>query len=143
MSSIKSKAKSNRANGNRFEVEFAELLAGRGWWAHVMKQDASGQPADVIAVYRGMAYLFDCKICMDDRFDLSRIEPNQQDAMGHWVNLGNTTPMFVLKDSNGQIWMLDYLWAATLRTHSEKSVKCEERGHLLWRMEEWLAWLCE
>lgn len=137
------KKPSNRSAGNRFEVEFAETLAANGWWAHVMKQDASGQPADVIAVYHGMAYLIDCKMCSSNRFEFRRIEPNQADAMEYWLSLGGTTPKFALRDPQGQVWMLDYAWAKVLMDQGEKSVLCEERGHRLWKLEDWLKWLCE
>ena len=142
MTSIKSKKISNRASGNHFEMDFAMDLAKHGWWAHVMKQDSSGQPADVIAVYHGYAYLIDCKVCADNRFDLSRIEPNQWDAMQYWLNLHGSTPLFALKDGDGQVWMLDYIWARSLMEEGVKSVKCEERGHRLWGMEDWLEWIC-
>lgn len=142
MTSIRSKKISNRASGNHFETVFAQKLAERGWWAHVMKQDASGQPADVIAVFHGMAYLIDCKVCAESRFDLSRMEPNQLDAMEYWLNLGGTTPLFALQDARGHVWMLDYWWAKSLLDDGVKSVKCEEHGHRLWRMEDWLEWIC-
>ena len=39
----------NKTSGNRFEQDFANLLAEHGFWAHVMQQNKAGQPADIIA----------------------------------------------------------------------------------------------
>ena len=69
--------KSNRAVGNAFEQELCELLFGYGFWAHNLKQDNAGQPADVIAVKNKVAYLIDCKDCSAKGFDLRRVEDNQ------------------------------------------------------------------
>ena len=41
--------KSNRAVGNAFEQQLCEMLFEYGFWVHNLKQDNSGQPADVIA----------------------------------------------------------------------------------------------
>ena len=90
--------KSNRAVGNGFETELCELLFGYGFWSHNLKQDSSGQPADVIAVKNKVAYLIDCKVCSTDKgFDLRRVEDNQELAMEMWEECGNGQGWFALK----------------------------------------------
>ena len=48
---------SNKKLGNLFEREFCEILAQHGFWVHNLTQNANGQPADIIAVRNGQAYL--------------------------------------------------------------------------------------
>ena len=81
--------KSNRAVGNSFEQELCELLFLYGFWSHNLKQDHSGQPADIIAVRNRCAHLIDCKNCEGDKFDLRRIEENQITSMDLWQECGN------------------------------------------------------
>lgn len=99
---------SNKATGNDFEAELCDLLANNKFWAHNMAQNQTGQPADVIAVKKDIAYLIDCKVCQNDRFSFSRIEPNQEAAMTLWEQRGNVNCYFALKDSRGEIFMLHF-----------------------------------
>lgn len=87
----------NKQMGNRFEEEMCELLAKRGWWAHNMAMNPYGQPADIIAVKRGRAYLIDCKLCSGDSFIIDRIEENQRYAMELWYDCGNGVGLFAIK----------------------------------------------
>lgn len=98
----------NKKSGNDFEREFAELLSEQGFWAHLLSQNQTGQPADVIAVKKDIAYLIDCKVCQNDRFSFSRIEPNQEAAMTLWEQRGNVNCYFALKDSRGEIFMVHF-----------------------------------
>ena len=93
--------------GNQFEREFCEILSHRGVWCHNLTQNASGQPADVIAVKNNEAYLIDCKVCTNDRFPLSRIEENQKLAMKAWEESGNNDCWFALKVNTG-IYMIRF-----------------------------------
>ena len=79
----------NKTMGNHFEEELCELLAEQGFWAHNLAQNQVGQPADVLAVRDNIAILIDCKVCSNNRFPLSRIEPNQEAAMTMWEAQGN------------------------------------------------------
>ena len=63
----------NKKAGNLFEQEFCEILFENGFWVHNLAQNASGQPADVIAVKKGRALLIDCKVCDTNGFSFSRI----------------------------------------------------------------------
>ena len=97
--------KSNRSVGNAFEQELCNLLFEKGYWSHNFKQDNSGQPADVIAVRNGVAYLIDCKDCSSKGFDLRRVEDNQISAMDFWKDCGNGQGWFAIK-IDGEIWMM-------------------------------------
>ena len=96
---------SNRKIGNTFEAEFCQMLFDEGFWVHNLKQDSSGQPADIIAVRYGMAHLIDCKVCENDVFPFSRIEPNQKSAMNYWYDCGNGRGWFALQLSDKSVWM--------------------------------------
>lgn len=88
---------SNKKLGNSFEAEFCEALAEHGFWVHNLAQNAAGQPADVIAVKDGEAYLIDCKVCSQGKFQFSRIEDNQELAMELWQDCGNSEGLFALQ----------------------------------------------
>ena len=101
---------SNKKAGNQFESELCEILAMYGFWCHNMAQNASGQPADVIAVKNGRAYLIDCKVCSTDKgFALSRMEENQDLAMELWNECGNGQGWFAMKLPTGDIFMVPHI----------------------------------
>lgn len=101
-------ATNNRKTGNSFEVEFSEILFNKGFWVKCLTQDQAGQPADVIAVRNGRAYLIDCKDCVNDNFPFSRIEGNQHTAMKLWKDSGNGYGLFALRLSDKRIYMIDH-----------------------------------
>lgn len=88
---------SNKKVGNDFEKELCDMLASEGFWAHNMAQNKDGQPADIIAVKQGKAFLIDCKDCQGTAFDLSRIEENQDLSMDLWYALGNGYGLFAVR----------------------------------------------
>ena len=96
---------SNKKLGNTFEAELCEILAEEGFWTHNLAQNSAGQPADVIAVKEGEAYLIDCKVCSRGRFSFDRIEENQTLAMELWRDCGNGDGLFALNFS-GEIYMV-------------------------------------
>ena len=99
---------SNRKTGNAFESEFCKMLSNEGYWVHNLTQNNAGQPADVIAVKNGNAFLIDCKVCKNNKFPLSRIEPNQHTAMDLWEHCGNGNGWFALQLNDGRVYMLDH-----------------------------------
>ena len=100
---------SNKKSGNQFETELCEILSMYGFWSHNLSQNASGQPADVIAVRDGRAYLIDCKVCSTDKgFALSRVEENQEMAMSLWNECGNGQGWFAMKLPTGDIFMVPH-----------------------------------
>lgn len=127
---------SNRKQGTAFERELAETLSKHGFWVHLMRQDASGQPADIIAMRNDYAYLIDCKVCEHDVFEYRRIEENQRLAMEKWIRCGGYPPYFAMKDSSGQVWMLDFNFALNDMRNEGISIRCSKMPSL----ERWLTW---
>ena len=99
---------SNRKIGNTFEEELCEMLFNNGFWSHNLKQNNSGQPADVIAARNGKAYLIDAKVCSKNEFPLKRVEENQDLSMNLWTDRGNGQGWFALK-LNDEVYMLPHL----------------------------------
>lgn len=128
----------NKITGNRFETEFCDYLASKGFWAHNLAQTQAGQPADVIAVRLGYAYLIDCKVCENDRFRLSRIEENQENAMTLWEMHGNTSGLFALKLTNGEIWMFTLGELLAKKTAGMSSLNAADIRFYGTRLEEWV-----
>ena len=88
---------SNKSDGNKFEREFCEILFEHDFWVHNMAQNQHGQPADVIAVKDGKAFLIDCKVCSTSKgFPFNRIEENQYYAMDYWAIKGNGNGWFAI-----------------------------------------------
>lgn len=110
---------SNKKSGNQFEAELCEILSMYGFWSHNLSQNAAGQPADVIAVKNGRAYLIDCKVCSTDKgFALSRVEENQEMAMSLWNECGNGQGWFAMKLPTGDIFMIPHF-----------AIRAYENGH--------------
>lgn len=97
----------NRKIGNTFESDLCELLYEHGYWAHNLAQNASGQPADVIAVKSGTSYLIDCKVCRTNRFSIARMEENQDLSMELWKSCGNGEGWFAVL-IGGQVYMIKH-----------------------------------
>lgn len=134
------KPTSNRTLGNGFEDELCLLLAERGYWAHNMKQGAAGQPADVIAAKDNVAVLIDCKVCSDDRFDLSRIEGNQEAAMTMWEARGNPYCYFAMKLTSGEIYMVHFDDLCMMELHGKKSLTEAEIKEFP-NLDGWAEWM--
>ena len=128
---------SNKKLGNKFEAEFAEILANEGFWVHLLAQNAAGQPADVIAVKDGEAYLIDCKVCSNGKFPFTRIEDNQEWAMELWRDSGNDNGWFALKFGN-DIYMVDMAAMKNARTH-HSAMTPELADMYGWTLDEWLV----
>lgn len=110
----------NKSLGNSFEAEFCEILFENGFWTHNLAQNASGQPADVIAARNGKTYLIDCKVCSNRGFALSRMEENQDLSMELWKDTGNGDGWFALKVEEEEIVMIPHFSIKALMR--EKSV---------------------
>ena len=127
----------NKKLGNDFEQEFCRALAEKGFWVHNMANRSNGQPADVIAVKNGIAYLIDCKVCAIDRFTFSRIEENQRYAMDLWEECGNGSGWFAVK-MDDVIYMLGY---GQIKRFERNNVKSINKAKMQWNictLEEWL-----
>lgn len=129
----------NRSVGGRFEQEMANILAENGFWAHVLQQNKSGQPADIIAVKGKYHTLIDCKVCDKGYFTFDRIEDNQRMAMGAFYRKAGEVSYFALKMPDGSIWMVSILWIATYERKKHKRITQEEMEQISsMRLEEWL-----
>lgn len=116
----------NKKIGNDFESKFCEILYGEGFWVHNLAQNSAGQPADVLAVRNGKAYLIDCKVCSTNgNFSLSRIEENQSLSMQLWEECGNEEGWFAILLPEGQIYMVSNFWMAHYR-RNQSSIREEK-----------------
>lgn len=96
---------SNKKLGNRYENKVANYLAEKGFWVHILQQNKSGQPADLIVVNKkGIAFLIDCKECSTQGFYLSRLEENQDLAMTKFREVSGNTGWFAIGFKN-----IDYM----------------------------------
>lgn len=127
---------SNKKLGNSFEAELCEILAKEGFWAHNLAQNSAGQPADVIAVKDGEAFLIDCKVCSQGKFQYSRIEENQDLSMELWRDCGNGKGWFALKFDTGTYMVTRESLLNCSNTHSAMTPELARMyGYSL---EEWL-----
>ena len=129
----------NRTNGGRFEQELAEILFKHGFWAHVMQQNKSGQPSDIIAVKGKYHTLIDCKVISDhDGFPLSRVEENQRLAMKRFMERGGECGWFALKLPDDTVWMVSITTIGFMEKQGVKSIPEKLIRGKLWSVEEWL-----
>ena len=126
----------NRTTGNRFENELCEALSEHGFWVHPMRQDNSGQPADIIAVRNKISYLIDAKVCTNNKFSLSRVEENQDLAMELWKERGNGMGWFALKTDYGTFMLSHYVLKAYRNRQSSLSI--EEIIELGLPLDKWV-----
>ena len=127
----------NKKLGNDFEQELCQILADAGYWTHNFANRKNGQPADIIAVKNGKAYLIDAKECTREIFPLKRMEYNQELSMGLWIECGNTTPYFALKARN-EIYMVDYTTVMDLMRNGKKQLNLEDMNKYGTRLATWL-----
>lgn len=132
----------NRSVGNRFEQEFAELLSKNGFWAHVMQQNKSGQPADIIAVRGHFHTLIDCKEIADEKdgFPFSRVEENQDLAMKLFTKRCCDLCYFALKLPDGQIRMIPHSRIGKLAGSGYKSITMRMMETETVAIEKWLEY---
>lgn len=88
---------SNKSSGTAFEKEFAKLLSQHGFWARLDAGGKSGQTTDILASRNGTSYMFECKVCARDYFNIERVELNQSMSMEHFRRCGNSETWFVFK----------------------------------------------
>ena len=127
----------NRKTGNCFEDDLCNILFSYGFWSHNLKQNSSGQPADVIAVKNKKAYLIDCKVCSNNNFPLSRIEENQDLAMELWKDCGNGIGWFALKTTDDNIYMISH-YVMTAYKERKHSLSAKEIAELGEPIESWV-----
>lgn len=128
---------SNKKLGNDFESQFCEILFEKGFWCHNLAQNQAGQPADVIAVRNGKAYLIDCKVCSNHKFALTRMEDNQDLAMELWDRCGNGDGWFALLIGEDTVYMVKH---AIVRSISKRQSSMDIHDIQRWGypLNEWL-----
>ena len=127
----------NKKLGNDFEQELCQILADAGYWTHNFASRKNGQPADIIAVKNGKAYLIVAKECTWEIFPFRRMEYNQELSMGLWIECGNTTPYFALKARN-EIYMVSYEFIKELAEQGKKQLNLEDMNKYGVRLATWL-----
>ena len=127
----------NKKLGNDFEQELCQILADAGYWTHNFANRKNGQPADIIAVKNGKAYLIDAKECTREIFPLKRMEYNQELSMGLWIECGNIEPYFALKARN-EVYMVDYTTVMELICDGKKQLNLEDMNKYGTRLATWL-----
>lgn len=70
----------NKVRGTKFENKLCAELSNNGIWCRSMYPAPDGsQPFDVMAITpKGELFCFECKDCLNDIFQLNRIENNQE-----------------------------------------------------------------
>lgn len=128
----------NRSVGGRFEQEFAEFLDNHGFWCHVLQQNKSGQPADIIAVKENYHCLIDCKEVRTNKgFVLSRAEENQRLAMRKFQTRGRSVGWFAVKYPEIGIRMISLKHLLTAEKLGVKAVT-EVAARELMSAEKWV-----
>lgn len=125
---------SNKKEGNDFERELCEMLSSHDFWAHNLAQNSAGQPADVIAVRNGKAYLIDCKVCSSRCFSLSRMEKNQDLSMSWWKDCGNGEGWFAIL-LGGIVYMIPHF---IIRAYSKSVMKPNDILECGMPFEKWV-----
>lgn len=129
----------NRSTGNRFEQEIAEILYKNGFWVHVMQQNKSGQPADIIAVKGKYHTLIDGKVVSDNEgFPFSRIEENQRSAMHMFTRRCGELCYFAIKLPDDTIWLVSLQRLETLESRGKKRLTDEDIRKQTWSLEDWI-----
>ena len=110
----------NKEIGTEFEQEMCETLNRQGYWVHFIVPDSRGaQPFDIIAVRAGEALAIDCKTCVSETFNISRLEDNQIMAFEKWLKCGNSIPLVMVKHK-GVVYPIRY---TDLRKHRSINLK--------------------
>lgn len=127
----------NKKLGNDFEQELCEKLSEYGFWVHSLAMNKAGQPADIIAVRNGNAYLIDAKVCSSRGFALSRVEENQELAMELWKESGNGQGWFALKVPTGEIYMIPHIYIQAFKC-GQASLSFSEIHEIGKPLEKWV-----
>lgn len=74
--------------GTQFEKNLAKLLQKYKFWVYNMPVKTNGQPCDIVAIRKNIAFLIDSKHVDTNKvsFTFDRIEPNQIAALAYAYN---------------------------------------------------------
>lgn len=127
---------SNKKRGTAYEVQVAQKLYDNGFWVTLLTASQSGQPADIIAIKNNTFALIDAKLCSNDRFLLSRVEPNQMRAMNLLTSRSrNAIACFVLGMSSGN-YIVSWETISEMLNTGVKSIKESECVQFI-TLEDW------
>lgn len=129
---------SNKKDGTALEEACAKILHSNGFWVHLLQQNKSGQPADIIAVNHHGAFLIDAKNCADDKFPLRRVENNQISAMTLWNSRCNENTFFFIRFGDGIIYAVKFKDIAQLELYGHKTISEEECGKYGLELGRWI-----
>ena len=129
----------NRTIGGKFENDLAKILFDNGFWVHVLQQNKSGQPADIIAIKGKYHTLIDCKVISDDKgFPFERVEENQKYAMRRFHKKCGELCYFALKLPDGDIRLINLERIETLKVRGRKRLSDKEIREQTWSLEKWM-----
>ena len=126
---------SNKRLGTRYEEKVAQVLYDNGYWVTLLTASRTGQPADIIAIRGNEIALLDAKLCTKDRFELSRVEPNQIRSMSLLEKRSYAIAGFVLGMSEGD-YFISWGTVKELLEKGVKSLKQEDCREFI-TLEEW------
>ena len=115
------------------ERECLSILQEHSFWCHLFANDVGGQPCDIVAIHKSKSFLLDVKHCVNNRFELRRIEPNQWNCFEYVNELDITCGFVIYFEEVGWKW-LDFQYV--LKNKHLKSIRCEE-------LEDFETWLGE
>lgn len=130
----------NRKNGNTFEWVIAKYLKTQGFWVHMLRQGATGQPADLI-VCKGIYHaLIDCKLISEgsSAFRFSRIEPNQRTSMSAFEGRAEETGWFLLGWPDKEITMLSLRQVNHMEKDGYRHLTMKDREQYSISLDDWL-----
>ena len=129
----------NRSMGNQFETELGSTLAEHGFWVHLMQQNKSGQPADIIAVKGKYHTLIDCKLISDHKgFPFERVEENQKYAMRMFHKKSGEMCWFAMKLPDETVWLIPMERVEVLVGRGKNKLSELEIKQQTWPLEKWL-----
>ena len=129
----------NRTQGGRFEQDLSHILAEDGFWVHVLQQNKSGQPADIIAIKGKFHTLIDCKVISDDKgFPFERVEENQKYAMRMFTRKCGEMCYFALRLPDGEVRMINREKIETLLCRGRKRLTAKDMEKDTWPLDDWL-----
>lgn len=127
----------NKKIGSSFEQALSETLSKYGFWCHLLNANKAGQPADIIAVKNGKAYLIDAKVCTNGSFPLSRVEENQDLAMDLWRERGNGMGWFAL-ELDDKVYMVCHYVIKAYKNTNRKSLSAQDIFEIGIPLEKWV-----
>ena len=129
----------NRTVGGKFEQELSHQLAECGFWVHVLQQNKSGQPADIIAIKGKFHTLIDCKVISDDKgFFFKRVEENQRSAMRMFQKKTGELCFFALKLPDESVWMISLERIEVLRNRGNSRIMEQNIRTQTCPLDKWL-----